>query len=437
MCVLSLNKQIREKQQQLFGTEVQLVCPHLRLKSTMLTHFLYRIIRAIIMTIQGCFHRTTGKYKILFENETVELGTIIYKRKIIDADVASPTDFIWITEKFVHFKILLQPNWSLYTIDENYAYFILMPKPAHTYTVDKAPFVYMKQFGEGLKLAKCTLKNFCKLTETINCQKGPVIYETSSPRAGSTLMAQLLQSTTVATVLGEPDALTVLTNLIDKNLITTIMSEKVLGSIFKFLCKFQSKTDIYVIKTRSNCIRLVPIIKKVCPQIKHFFMFRKCIEEVLASSEKMLKHAIAGEETIFLWNRFWPELCCWLIHFANFEYKFKIRFGMKDCLDYAILINLSPYYEYIRNRELFDLPCIYMEDLVRDPPSSLIPVLKLCEIPLKFVKEAMKGFNKDSQSGTILSQKDLQNVSASELSKEKVEKITEICNNLEIETIQI
>lgn len=390
------------------------------------------------MNTQTIYYRFMGLESQLYEKDSLEIGTIIYRHKSIEGDMASPSDFIWYRKEVTNCQTLLtQLNWSMYVVDEKFVYFVLMPKPAAEYTVKIAPFVYMKQYEDCIEVARCTLENFFRLTDDLEHSGGLIVYESSAARSGSTLMAQLLQATNKCSVFGEPDAFTALTNMIDKNQMENNQIESTVRALIRFLCKSQKKSEIYVIKTQSNCIRLVPYIKKVCPDVKHFFMFRTNTRRILTSLEKIVRRGSGGEEIVFLWNKFSPSVACWLVNFANFEYGYMKRFGIKDCMDIAILTHIHAYHDFIKHRNLFDLPWVLYENLASKPSETLKSVLELCEIPLDAIQDALKVFNSDSQAGTILSQESMKNVKSVELTDDKVEKINEICNILTLPLLEI
>lgn len=127
---------------------------------------------------------------------TCQLLKIIYRKKLILVGVTNENDFMWWHDSFANPEQLLANDscWTLYTLDENFAYFVLMPKHWPFYNAKRAPFVFIPQFTDGRKLARMPLKAFCRFADkTLEDPKGPVIFYTSGARSGSTLLTRVMQ----------------------------------------------------------------------------------------------------------------------------------------------------------------------------------------------------------------------------------------------------
>ena len=119
-------------------------------------YIIYRVIRDVITNLQSYwFHSPKNNTAI-----QCEILTILYRLKSGECEVARDCDFMWLHEKFYDAEKLLKynPNWVLYTISDRYAYFTLLPKPIAEYNARNAPFVYLKQFNDALKLARIPIK---------------------------------------------------------------------------------------------------------------------------------------------------------------------------------------------------------------------------------------------------------------------------------------
>ncbi|CAF1376754.1 unnamed protein product [Rotaria sordida] len=118
---------------------------------------------------------------------------------------------MWLHEKFYDAEKLLKynPNWILYTISNRYAYFTLLPKPITEYNVKNAPFIWLAQFTDALKLARMPIKDFCTFAcHSLGPMKGKVIVFTNCPRSGSTLITQMVQVGQQVQTIAEPSPFT-------------------------------------------------------------------------------------------------------------------------------------------------------------------------------------------------------------------------------------
>src|SRR5262245_33016501 len=119
-------------------------------------HLIYRFIRFVVHGLQSqVIWRLTGIKDDLdritkhpTSSKDCQLLTILYRKKLAEADMTSSNDFLWLHRGFTSAKevLLPDPSWTLYTLDEDYAYFIKMPKEWPFYHVREAPFVFMRQF---------------------------------------------------------------------------------------------------------------------------------------------------------------------------------------------------------------------------------------------------------------------------------------------------
>jgi len=171
------------------------------------------------------------------------------------------------------------------------------------------------------------------------------------------------------------------------------------------------------------------------PEVKHMFGFRRNTSRVISSVEKMLRRGGSGDIFVFLWNLN-QELACLAVSAAGPEYKMCKRFGVRDCLDFAIIFHVSSFYHYYKNKEIFDIPLIDYEDLIAEKEKTLRKVFDLCQLPFdEFINVALDEFNVDSQGGTSLSQENMKSVSDSIFDEARRKKMDDMCDELKIPRI--
>ncbi len=122
----------------------------------LIAYIIYRIIRDVITNLQSYWF-PFPKNNITIQCETLK---ILYRLKSGECIDASDYHFLWLHEKFCDAEKLLKysPNWVLYTISDRYAYFTLLPKPLAEYNGKNAPFLFLKQLTDALKLARIPIK---------------------------------------------------------------------------------------------------------------------------------------------------------------------------------------------------------------------------------------------------------------------------------------
>lgn len=122
----------------------------------LIIYIIYRVIRDIIAYLQSYWFRFPQNTRTI----KCEILTILYRLQALEDAVPRDCDFMWLHDKFHDAEKLLKynPNWVLYTISERYAYFTLLPKPISEYNVKNAPFFFVKQFTDAVKLARMPIK---------------------------------------------------------------------------------------------------------------------------------------------------------------------------------------------------------------------------------------------------------------------------------------
>ncbi|CAF1469482.1 unnamed protein product [Rotaria sordida] len=241
------------------------------------------------------------------------------KGKSTEGDIPRDCDFMWLHEKFYDAEKLLKynPNWVLYTISDRYAYFTLLPKPIAEYNVRNAPFLFLKQFTDALKLARMPIKDFC----TFACHS--------------------------------------------------------LGPMKGKLLKYNPNWILYTITDRYAYFTLLP--------------------------KPLTEYNV--KNTPFLW----------LEQFTN---ALKLaRMPIKDFCTFACH-SLGP----MKGKE----------NLISKPEETIGAVFDVCGISKSLIPEAVTALNRDSQAGTVLSRDKMAQVKSPELSKFDRKRLNEIAKRMEL-----
>lgn len=235
---------------------------------------------------------------------------------------------------------------------------------------------------------------------------------------------------------GEPDAFTSLTMFMQRGFINENMALDLIKAIIKYYCKTQQPRQTYLFKVESNATYLAPLVKRAMPTVKHMFSYRRNTRRILSSVEKMFRGGAAGDLLVILWN-ICPWLACEFVNTAAYEYEMLQRFGAKDVLDLAIVTHLVPWYHYHKNRDIFDIPVVYYEDLIAEKERTLRRVFGVCELPFEdYAEEALREFEKDSQGGTHLNQGSMKTIKDTLIDDGRFAKIFDMCDKLNAPRIE-
>lgn len=162
-------------------------------------NFCFRFIQKIFWHFAGIaphLEKISSIDQIEVPLETCQLLKILFRHKLVEGDICYGSDFLTIHDCFVNPAdlFLSDSNWSLYTLDGTFVYFLRMPQEFQSYTARRAPFFYMTQFSGGVKLARMPWRQFCRFSnEKLSDPKSRVVFYTNAGRSGSTLLTRLLQ----------------------------------------------------------------------------------------------------------------------------------------------------------------------------------------------------------------------------------------------------
>lgn len=220
----------------------------------------------------------------------------------------------------------------------------------------------------------------------------------------------------------EPDVFTVISILLQHHLLDESTTIAVLKASLRFICRHQPPDITYFIKTRSNCVRLVPFVKSALPEVKHMFTFRKNAGRTITSLAKLMWKG--GGDVVVFHARLSPWLAFKLVAIANYEYEMCKKFGFRDCVGLSMVAYVSSYYHYWTHKDMYDIPMVLYEDLVREPRAVMRPIFQLCNLPFEqLIETSMQEMQLDSQGGTTVSQEVLKDVRVEEFDDKRVKKL--------------
>uniref|UniRef100_A0A914QD23 Uncharacterized protein n=1 Tax=Panagrolaimus davidi TaxID=227884 RepID=A0A914QD23_9BILA len=337
-------------------------------------------------------------------------------------DIPRREDFVTIDAGFISLEELKAPQWTVYSLDTKGAIFIELPKPLTHYLIDKYPFIFIPMFDEALRIAEMDLKTYISFgNELENDSKSnpppKTLFFSNTARGASTLFGAMLQHDGHSIVYGEHPALIILST----GLKDLYWSEKdindLLPATIKLIRKHIPSNQLFVIKTSSTQVNLVPFLSKHFPQMQHIFMFRK---NGLNSVERVVARSFENQILLNLYNYF-PSLATFFGFLVATEGTLQRRLKPTHIKEWSMLIYAGPYMYYKQNKEIFNFPIVWHDELMENPEKL--------NIPEKCISNSIAKMKIDSQADTYLSQKNLKDIKMSEMTpelKQNLQKYAEI-----------
>uniref|UniRef100_A0A914Y471 Uncharacterized protein n=1 Tax=Panagrolaimus superbus TaxID=310955 RepID=A0A914Y471_9BILA len=220
----------------------------------------------------------------------IEIMTILARKKLNKSDISRDLDFMLFHSEFQRFSILESPNWQLYSITLNYAYFVEMPFPSTEYTFKYCDSLSEGLFTEAQRVARVDWNTFEIKSDKWRHFNGKVIALTTMLNSGSSTLCSLLQQ--VANEAPNPDSLIIYSNpdpfthlagfceMYEK--IGVKQTRKMLLTTLRYLCKDQILKQTIIFRLRPSTIRLVPHLHSVAPHVMHVFMARDQLEHSIS-----------------------------------------------------------------------------------------------------------------------------------------------------------
>ena len=321
---------------------------------------------------------------------------------------------------FVSPSYVLQKNVTLYYMTPSEAVFVESDEEVDVTHSDNGSFLRTAQFSNARRIITLPISSFNKLCdEELDDPRGTIIFLGNTARCGSTLMCQIFEATGKCISFSEPDALNAVA--ISEGKVNEKELDLMGKNCIRMLCKPIPGRDIagYVIKPTGSSFEAMPLLVKLFPKSKPFFMYREGLITVqsivrIAEGLPMLKLLFAG-------MKLHPLLTEYLFASMGLPASFvKMRIPTKLAFGIIIRCQLVNKYREFRKQGI-NIAAIRYEDIVNHPLESTEAILVHCGLSKELAKAAITALQQDSQRGSPLSRNNLRNVKAPSLvGKEKV-----------------
>ena len=210
--------------------------------------------------------------------KSAKLGRIMWRQKLSNFAFADPFDFICLFRTSVKPEYVLQPNVSLYSITVKEAIFVETPTDVNIYSSDVHPFFVHAQFLYATKVIKMSMKDFVSLAEKIGDPRASVIWMSNTGRCGGTMLCQIFETVPETQVIHEPCPPSNLFHLQEYNRINEFEYKAILKSMIRIMCKPHPGKTRIIIKPQPPCTFMMTDICKLCPDIRHVFIYRNSLD---------------------------------------------------------------------------------------------------------------------------------------------------------------
>lgn len=327
---------------------------------------------------------------------------IWYRSRPLEIGVAAKDNFWCIHSHWDSAEAILAEGVSLYSLNEEYAYFVKTPPT--TNLLDAHAFYYSAQYASATHLIQVPIVEFHRMAQQVGDPKGDVVFLFSTGRCGSTLLQQMMSVFPQTASISEPDSFTCAHAMKNAG-VSPVVLKTVLQSIVRLEGKRCVQGSCLVIKTRSQCTWQAQMISELFPNIRFLFMYRNAIDVTFSNIRAFLHLpglGIAFNESIPYAIR--DKLATPV---KNFVAKGAAHIYAEDYLKSLPPLPLMAtgwVVEVLRYAELrqngVEIAGVRYEDLLANPEGTIRAIAEHIGMPVTsvIVKDSLEEMKKDSQA---------------------------------------
>lgn len=317
--------------------------------------------------------------------------SIFFRNKFIKGTIASPINFWKWGGTPVELPNSLPRHITPYALDYGQKNIHFVETPAD-YSLLGKPFLYNEQYRNAQRVMVTSYDEWFKWAKTQPKPEKP-IFVCGIGRSGTTLMNRAFHQLDNTIVYDEPDVFMQMVRL---------SPEERKPLIEATTTSFSEPNKRLVMKQRSFVSYMMDSILETYPDARIVYMYRNTFDWVISNMRLVLRTpwpaGIVHETITIIFKRFLPALDP-----AEFRSLQMVEAGA------LLWLRFNEHYTDLV-KQGYPILGIRYEDLVAHPESVVSQVFDFCDLPQDQVDTALNAFERNSQSGTIFSRKNLADI---------------------------
>lgn len=349
-------------------------------------------------------------------NSCVHRCRIRFRAKLGELGPAFMDNFLLTHESYDPLDVLFRDNVTLLTVTGCHALFVQGPEGFNFFGSKESPFSFITHFEFAEQLLIVPLEQFLEFSRRdVPKPSANVVFISMTGRCGSTLLTQMFEELPYTLTLSEPDFLTVMNPFeghphSSEALVQHV--EQALKGAIHFMCKDlkANRVDNIVIKLRPVTVAITHKITKVCPEVRHVFLYRSPIGTVASYVTMVQSFPRILYEKLF-WPRGFSKMYLCLIPegsdkqsmLTDMHQKSLTHYDHVRCWTELVLAHILPCKEY-RAKGLVNIYPVTYENLIHEPQETMSKLITHCHIDPFQARLCARALEQDSQRGTSISQ---------------------------------
>ena len=337
------------------------------------------------------------------QGRSAQLVSIVWKAHPIDLIPHGLINFLYIHEKYIDPQYILDnQNVTLFFMDKDSVAFCVTDPSVDVYDMSKYPFIFFAHYDMVKKLKVLPIENFYKLGEKVGDPNGEVSLLQFTARCGSTLISQMMDKISNTRSMSEPWCMVRLEECYKFGYYSWDSYKKLVQAGIRLMCKIEPGSNIERIFIKMVCVTSpqFEIIHEMFPKINLVFNTRHP-KPSIPSLMKVLRSI--NDSLYAMSGLYWHKLAFLLTYPHRYKYDYISRQMNKywKPMTYEesfVHIYASALACYLETKDIFK-HVVLDEDIIADPEDQVEKLMESMNVPLKYKKEAMSAFEKDSQSG--------------------------------------
>ena len=362
----------------------------------------------VVWRLNGTLRQLTENQRPENYERSVQVLRIIFTYRY-DVFVQPPSlvDFFLVHEKFDHPERVLKDNVDLYSVDDKQTVFTEAEEGVQQWRNEYGAFLRVTQYQQAVRVIILPLLAASRLSDKVGDPKARLVFLSNTTRCGGTLLGQVFERTNKCVVFSEPGALQQIAKY-ELNQMSKEKLDKITRTVIRLFCKrvkFPKEVVAYVFKPLAGTLEIMPAICRVYPEAKHLFCYRDI--KIMANSCQKLRFVSpllhlawwAGSKSTFIMKQISSKAGV-----SNNSRRTKLAHP----LDLGFRIWGLSLRRYLDMRQQgVEIAGFLYDDLIKNKRCAIENLFKFTGLPTELIDAAVKGLDKDSQTNSGVSTKDL------------------------------